>query len=223
MDESVRLLPLNEQPVWRASYLTQECNVMELLAAVIGGRRPIETASAVVEKFGSLQEIANATAEELAAVPGVGQARTAAVKAAVEFGRRMISVHQDPGTTISSPEDAANLLLYKLGQLEQEHLYVLLLSTRNNLIGEPVEVYHGSLNSSWVRIGEVLRPAIRANAAAIIIAHNHPSGDPMPSPEDVAVTKAIVKAGELVDVEVLDHLVIGRGRYVSLKSKGLGF
>ena len=85
------------------------------------------------------------------------------------------------------------------------------------------EVYQGSLNSSWIRIAEVFRDAVRINAAAVIIAHNHPSGDPTPSPEDVAVTKAIVEAGKLLDIEVLDHLVIGQGRYVSMKAKGLGF
>jgi len=90
-------------------------------------------------------------------------------------------------------------------------------------VGAPVEVYHGSVNSTLVRVGEVFRPAVRANAASAIVAHNHPSGDPSPSPEDVSITRAIVEAGKLMDVEILDHLVIGRGQFVSLKSKGLGF
>lgn len=100
---------------------------------------------------------------------------------------------------------------------------VLLLDTRNRVIGEPVDLYHGSLNTSLIRIAEVFRPAIRANAAAILIAHNHPSGSPDPSPEDVAITRAIVQAGQLLDVECLDHLIVGGGGFVSLKSKGLGF
>lgn len=102
-------------------------------------------------------------------------------------------------------------------------MMVLLLDTRNRLIGEPVDLYHGSLNTSLIRIGEVFRHAIRANAAAILVAHNHPSGTPDPSPEDVAITRAIVQACRLLDVECLDHLIVGMGRFASLKSKGLGF
>jgi DNA repair protein RadC len=114
------------------------------------------------------------------------------------------------------------MVLYEMGALENEHLRVMLLDTRNRLI-KIVEVYRGSLNSSFIRIGELFRAAIRANAAAIIVVHNHPSGDPTPSPEDVAVTKEIVNAGQLLDLQVLDHLTIGKNKFVSLKSKSLGF
>jgi DNA repair protein RadC len=121
---------------------------------------------------------------------------------------------------IGAPDEVAALLMADMVALEQEHLRVLVLDTRNRLI-ETVEIYHGSLNSAVVRIGEVLRPAVRLNAAAVIIAHNHPSGDPSPSPEDVAVTRAIVEAGHLLDIEVLDHIIVGRGRYLSLRQAGL--
>ena len=106
--------------------------------------------------------------------------------------------------------------------LEQEHLRVLLLDTRNHLM-DIVEVYKGSVNSSQVHVGEIFKAAVRRNAPSIIVVHNHPSGDPTPSPDDVAVTRALVQAGKLLDVEVLDHLVIGQGRFVSLKERGLGF
>jgi len=106
--------------------------------------------------------------------------------------------------------------------LEQEHLRVFLLDTRNHVL-DIVEVYKGSVNSSQIRVGELFKPAVRQNATAIIVAHNHPSGDPTPSPDDVAVTRAIVQAGKLLNVDVLDHLVIGQGRWVSLKERGLGF
>jgi DNA repair protein RadC len=112
--------------------------------------------------------------------------------------------------------------MYEMGALKQEHLRVLLLDTRNQLI-RITEVYQGSLHTSLIRIGEIFRDAVRENAASVIVAHNHPSGDPSPSPEDVAVTRAMIDAGRLLDIEVLDHLVIGTGRFVSLKSKGLGF
>jgi DNA repair protein RadC len=109
-----------------------------------------------------------------------------------------------------------------MSRLEQETMRVLLLDTRNHLIRDPM-VYQGSLNASVVRVGELFREAVRANAAAVIVAHNHPSGDPTPSPEDVAMTRTLVEAGRLLDIEVLDHLVIGKGRWVSLKAQGLGF
>ena len=106
--------------------------------------------------------------------------------------------------------------------LEQEHLRLILLDTRNYVIDTPT-LYIGSLNTSMIRIGEVFRDAIRRNAAALIAAHNHPSGDPAPSPEDVNVTRQIVQAGKLLDIDLLDHIIIGRQRYVSLKERGLGF
>ena len=109
-----------------------------------------------------------------------------------------------------------------MAALEQEHLRVILLDIRNRVL-EVVDVYRGSVNSSQVRVGEVFRAAIRRNAPALIVVHNHPSGDPTPSPDDVAVTRAMVQAGKLLDVELLDHIVIGQGRWVSLKERGLGF
>ncbi|MGB2895031.1 MAG: JAB domain-containing protein, partial [Anaerolineales bacterium] len=121
-----------------------------------------------------------------------------------ELGRRMNAPDED-APTIQSPEDAAAILIPKMGHLEKERLLVLPLNTRNRLIGEPIEVYNGSLNASIVRVGEVFRPALRANAAAIIIAHNHPSGDVTPSPEDVSLTRAFVEAGKMLDIDVLDR------------------
>ena len=109
-----------------------------------------------------------------------------------------------------------------MAALTQEQLWVLILDTRNRVLGVE-KVYKGSLNSSMVRIGELFRPAIQRNAASIIVVHNHPSGDPTPSPEDVALTRGILQAGKLMDIELLDHLVIGQGRFVSMKEKGLGF
>jgi len=109
-----------------------------------------------------------------------------------------------------------------MGALEQEELRVVLLDTRNRLLSIET-IYKGSLNSSQVRVGELFKDAIRRNAASIIVVHNHPSGDPTPSPDDIALTRVITQAGKMLDVEVVDHLVIGQGRYVSLKERGLGF
>jgi DNA repair protein RadC len=123
---------------------------------------------------------------------------------------------------VHSPQDAADLVRYEMSALEQEELRVLLLDNRNRVLAVE-SVYRGSVNSSQVRVGELFKAAIRRNAPALIVAHNHPSGDPTPSPDDVAVTRAIVQAGKLLDVDVLDHLVIAGGKFVSLKERGLGF
>jgi DNA repair protein RadC len=216
-------IPLRERPVYRVSYQVKDCNVLELLAALVGGKDQMEVAAALLSRFESLQSLSRATIHELTSVYGIGLARAACVKAALELGQRRMISQEDHAPTIQSPDDAAALLLPLMQDLEQEHLYVLILDTRNRIIGEPLEIYHGSLNSSLVRVAEIFRPAIQANAAAILAAHNHPSGDPTPSPEDVAITRAVVQAGKLLDVACIDHIIIGRGRFVSLKSRGLGF
>jgi DNA repair protein RadC len=123
---------------------------------------------------------------------------------------------------IRSPADAAQLMLIEMGHLDQEHLRAICLDTKNR-VQKVHTIYVGSLNSSLVRVGEVFKETIRLNSAALIVVHNHPSGDPTPSPEDVLVTRQIVEAGKLLDIEVLDHLVIGQGRYVSMRERGLGF
>ena len=216
-------LPLRERPAWRVAYQAEGCNLVELIAALVGGDRQIEIAQSLLGRFGSVHMLAKATPNEIQGVLGVGPSTAARVRAALELGRRLSIAQDENNPVIQSPDDAANLLMHQMLHLEQEHFMVVMLDTRNRLIGEPVELYHGSLNSSLIRIGEVFRPAIRANAAAILIAHNHPSGSPDPSPEDVAITRAVVEAGRLLDVECLDHLIMGGGRFVSLKSKGLGF
>jgi DNA repair protein RadC len=124
--------------------------------------------------------------------------------------------------TVNSPADAAGLVQFEMAALEQEHLRVMLLNTRNQVL-DIVEIYRGSLNASMVRVGEVFKPAVRGHAAAVIIVHNHPSGDPTPSPDDIVVTKAIIESGNLLDIDVLDHLIIGQGSFVSLKERGLAF
>jgi DNA repair protein RadC len=216
-------LPLRERPAWRVAYQTANCSLLELLAAVVGGDSQIETAQALLARFESLDALNRVTTEEVAEVAGIGPAKAVRIRATLELGRRMNERVAMESPQIQSPETAAAILIPRMAHLEQEHFVALLLNTRNRLIGEPIDVYRGSLNAAMIRVGEVFRSAIRANAAAILVGHNHPSGDPSPSPEDVAITKAIVEAGKLLDVDVLDHLVIGRGRYVSLKEIGLGF
>lgn len=123
---------------------------------------------------------------------------------------------------IRNPSDAYEFLRIEMEDLEQEQLRALTLNTKNRIISAPM-IYQGSVHTTVVRMAEIFRPAILDNATGILIAHNHPSGDPTPSPEDAALTREIVKAGQLLDIDVADHLVIGRGRFVSLKERGLGF
>jgi DNA repair protein RadC len=187
------------------------------------GENAIRLAERLLGEVGDLGGLRRASAADLCTIKSIGPAKAAQLLAAIELGNRLAIGAPDQRPTISSPADAANLLMYRMAALEQEYLYVIQLDTRNRLIGPPAEVYHGSLNTSIIRVGEVFREAVKRNAAAVIVVHNHPSGDPSPSPEDVAVTRLFVDAGKLLDITVLDHLVIGNYRFVSLKERGLGF
>ncbi|HMN61263.1 MAG TPA: DNA repair protein RadC, partial [Anaerolinea sp.] len=178
-------------------------------------------AERLISQFGTMQKIAQAHVSEIARVDGIGNQTALRIKAALALGRKLLQP-EDDRPVIHSPSDAAQILMPLLAHREQEYLVVVALDTRNRVL-DVVEVYHGSLNSSMVRVGELFKPALQRNAAGVVIAHNHPSTDPTPSPEDVSVTRAIVQAGKLLDISVLDHLVIGLSRWVSLKEKGMGF
>ena len=193
-----------------------------LLRVGVKGESAVAVGQRLLNNFGALTGLHRAPFSDLKKQHGLGDAKAAQIKAAIELGRRLTLESPEERPTINSPADAAALVSFEMSALEQEHLRVLLLDRRNRVM-ETVEVYKGSVNSSQVRIGEVFKEAVRKNASALIVIHNHPSGDATPSPDDVAVTRAIVQAGKLLDVEVLDHLVIGQGKWVSLKERGLGF
>jgi DNA repair protein RadC len=218
----LKLLPIKETPAYRVAANADDCNLGELLAVMIGGSDQIEVSERVMAKFGSLRRLAQAHPDELTNIQGVGKQSALRLKAAISLGRKLLQPEEER-VAIHSPSDAADILSPILAHREQEFLVVLVVDTRNRVI-DWVEVYHGSLNSSMVRVAELFKPAIQRNAAAIIMSHNHPSGDPTPSPEDINLTRAVVQAGKLMDIDVLDHLVIGSGgRFVSLKERGLGF
>lgn len=193
-----------------------------LLHVGVTGESAVQVGQRLLTKFKGLKGLHRAPFTELMDQHGLGEAKASQIKAAIELGRRLTLGSPDERPSINSPADAASLVQYEMSALEQEHLRVMLLDRRNRVL-ETVDVYKGSVNSSQVRVGELFKEAIRKNASALIVIHNHPSGDPTPSPDDVAVTRAIVQAGKLLDVDVLDHLVIGHGRWVSLKERGLGF
>ena len=215
-------MPLREQPAFRVIHNAAGCNLSELLAAVIGGPRQIETANMLLASFGGdLRRLHQAHPAELARVKGITTQTAARIKAALTLGLRLNGPMEER-PTINSPSDAASLVQYEMGLLEKEQLRVILLDTRNHVL-DIVQIYEGSVNSSQVRIAEVFKPAVARMAPAMIVLHNHPSQDPTPSPDDVTVTRAIVNAGKLLDIEVLDHLVLSSQRFVSLKERGLGF
>ncbi|MEJ2485950.1 MAG: DNA repair protein RadC [Anaerolineales bacterium] len=220
-------LDVSERPRERLAHLgPQALTNAELIAILlrvgIEGENAVQVGQRLLQQFGGLRGLHRASFSEVVQVHGVGKAKVAAIKAAIELGRRLTLEAPEERMAISSPDDAADLVRYEMQALEKEHLRVILLDTRNHVI-EINEVYRGSLNSSVVRVGEVFTPAVRRNAASLIVVHNHPSGDPSPSPEDISITKELVKAGKILLIEVLDHLIIGQGRYISLKEKGLGF
>lgn len=219
----LKSMPLREQPAYRVTQNAHACNLTELMAAVIGGAKQIEIAQDLMTHFNNdIRRLYQAHPAELAKVKGINQATAVRIKAALNLGLRL-NIPNEERLTINSPADAAALVQYEMALLEKEHLRVLLLDQRNHVL-EIVEVYVGSVNSSQVRIAEIFKPAIARMAPAIIVVHSHPSGDPTPSPDDVAVTRAIVQAGKLLDISCLDHLVIGHGnKWVSLKERGLGF
>lgn len=216
--------PAAERPTTRL--LTQGAGALadsELLAVLFHGHRlPVALAGELLARFGSWHGIQRASDAEIAAIPGMTAARLAQLRAAIEIGRRLLLSAQPARPQIRSPSDAAHLMLAEMAHLDQEHLRAICLDTKNR-VQKVQTVYVGSLNSSLVRVGEVFKEAIRLNSAAIIVVHNHPSGDPTPSPEDVLVTREIVSAGRLLDIDVLDHLVIGQGRFVSMRERGQGF
>ncbi len=220
-------LPADDRPRERlASAGEGALSTAELLAIILrtGGRgeSALGMARRLLADFKGLAGLARASFAELVAERGLGQAKAAQLKAALEIGRRMLLADPEERASLRSPADVAQLLMAEMGHLEQEHFRVLYLDTRNRVLDSET-VYVGTLNASHARIAEIFRGAVKRNCAAIIVAHNHPSGDPAPSPEDILVTRRLVEAGEMLDIEVLDHLVIGQQRYVSLKERGLGF
>ena len=223
----IRELPSSEQPRERLrDYGPAALSDAELLAILLRtglqGMNVIQLAQQLLRDNGGWLGLQRLSFQELTQIHGFGEAKAAQIKAALEIGRRLLLAQPEQRPQISSPADVATLLMVEMSFLEQEHLRVVLLNTKNYVLRTET-VYIGSINSSAVRVGEVFKAALRANAAALIVVHNHPSGDPTPSPEDVAVTRQLVEAGKLLDVDVLDHLVIGQGRWVSLRERRLGF
>jgi DNA repair protein RadC len=161
----------------------------------------------------------DATIEELMSVKGIGKAKAVQVLASVEIGKRLYRKNSLERYTIRSPEDAAAYLMTDMTALNQEHFVVLFLNVKNEVLHKQT-IFIGSLNSSIVHPRDIFREAVKRSAASIVVSHNHPSGNPTPSPEDIEVTKRLTEAGSIIGIEVLDHVIIGDHKFISLKEKG---
>lgn len=221
-------LPVADRPRERllahgASTLT----TTELLAVVLQTGSARESAVALAARLLATRRgvsgVARATPAELCALPGIGPSKAARILAAVELGHRAGTADCEPEAAIHTPEDVAALLGKEMERLEQEHVRVLLLDQRHRVRGVR-DVCRGSVNGVTVRVAEVLRDAVREGLPALVVVHNHPSGDPTPSAEDVALTRRLEEAAAALDLDLVDHVVLGRGgRFVSLRRAGLGF
>ncbi len=198
----------------------------ELLAVLWGSGgaagSSYEIAADTIARHGSLAELARADLLELTGVPGVGAARAAQLLAAFELGRRSHPVWATPRWTIRAPRDVADRLLPEMARLEREELRVLLLNAKNVVLRQPT-VYVGNVSAALVRVAELFRDAVRVHAAGLIVVHNHPSGDPEPSPDDLHLTAEAIAGGRLLDLPVLDHIILAADGYVSLRDRGVSF
>jgi DNA repair protein RadC len=224
---AIREVPAAERPRERlAARGAAGLTTAELIGLVWGsgtrGRSAVDVAADALARHDGLTGLAKATEIELAAVPGIGAARAAQLVAAFELGRRLLADWPSARWQIRGPHDVADRLVLQMGRLEREELRVVLLDTKNHVL-RVATVYQGNVSSSLIRVGELFRDAVRLNAAGVILVHNHPSGDPTPSPDDLHLTAEALAAGRLLDIQLLDHLVIGHDAYLSLRDRGVAF
>jgi DNA repair protein RadC len=223
----IRDLPAAERPRERLrDYGAGALSNIELIAILLrtGNTRQsaIQQAQDLLAHFDGLTGLARAPFRALCAERGLGEAKAAQLKAALELGIRAAAKAPLDRRIYSTPEDVADLFVGEMSLLEQEEVRVIVLDARNHLVGIH-KLYKGSMHTTSVRIGELLREPVRLGASAMVLVHNHPSGDAVPSAHDIRMTKALVEAGRLLDIELADHIVVGGGSYVSMRGARLGF
>jgi DNA repair protein RadC len=223
---TVRDLPQEERPRERLQRLGAEnLSAQELLAVILGRGIAHEsvliTAQRLLDKFKTTKGIAEATVEELTQVRGIGKAKACQIQAAFELANRWNSKSEtNLNSTVSSPEDAYSELKARARGKKKEYFWAVLLDTRNKII-KSVEISVGSLDSSIVHPRELFKEAISASASSIIVAHNHPSGNPQASQEDIKLTKRLKESGDIVGIDIVDHIILGEDRFLSMKREGL--
>ena len=224
---AIRELPAAERPRERFAHRGPSgLTTAELIGLLWGsgtsGASSVDLATEALARFDGLTGLARASDVELRRLPGIGVVRAAQLLAAFELGRRLLADWPSARWTVRSPHDVAERLVLQMGRLEREELRVVLLNTKNVVLRVST-VYQGNVSASLVRIGELFRDAVRLDASGLILVHNHPSGDPTPSPDDLHLTEETLAAGRLLDVQLLDHLVIGHDAYVSMRDRGIAF
>jgi len=223
----IRELPVAERPRERLALrgpggLTAAELIAIIWSSGTRGRSAVDLATDALAMHDGLTGLARASELELSAMTGIGPAKAAQLVAAFELGRRLLADWPSGRWSIRGPSDVADRLILQMGRLEREELRVVILDTKNHVL-RVATVYQGNVSSSLVRVGELFRDAVRLNAAAAILVHNHPSGDPTPSADDLHLTAEALAAGRLLDIALLDHLVIGHDAYVSLRDRGVAF
>jgi DNA repair protein RadC len=225
---TIKELPSDERPREKlAARGPAALATSELLAILLNTGSRGEPVTSLCQRIlresgGGLRGLMKRDLDSLIEIRGVGPAKAITILAAVELGRRVAQLAPEERPQVRNPEDLALIFEPRLMALDQEQLWVAVLDTKHQL-ERLVPVYQGSVNSAQVRTAEVFKEAVRANAPAIAIAHNHPSGDPTPSAADIALTADLARAADVLDIELIDHLVIGDGRWLSLRRLGLGF
>jgi DNA repair protein RadC len=220
----LRDVPHEERPRERMQQFgAQALSNAELLAILLRTGTYAESAVRLAQKVlieaGSLRNLVDMNMEQLMTIKGIGSAKALQIQASIELGRRLARTSMSDTITIRSPQDVSTYLMEDLRYLQKEHFVCLFLNTKNHVIGQET-LSMGSLNASIVHPREVFRAAIKRSSASIICVHNHPSGDPTPSPEDIQMTARLVEAGQIIGIEVLDHIILGDQKFVSLKEKG---
>ncbi|NTU84674.1 MAG: DNA repair protein RadC [Chloroflexales bacterium] len=217
----IRELPADERPASRITRHGPEALSDAELLALVSGQHDLATCAQSLHDYHGWVGLLRADIRAVATSLGTPR-QAASLKAALEIGRRVAIASYSDRFQVKSPADVAQFFMVEMMALDQEELWVACLDTKNRLL-KVAKVYRGSVNTAMIRVGEVFKEALRLNAASIVVAHNHPSSDPTPSPEDILVTRQIVEAGKLLDCECLDHLILAGNRFVSLRERGLGF
>ena len=224
---AIREMPIQERPRERLqSRGAGGLTAAELIGLVWGsgtrGSSVVGLAEEALARFDGLAGLARASGPEIESIAGVGSAKSAQLLAAFELGRRQLADWPSGRWSVRSPRDIADRMVLQMGRLEREELWVVVLNTKNVVL-RVVPVYRGNVSASLVRVGELFCDAVRLGASGIILVHNHPSGDPTPSPDDLHLTAEALAAGRLLDIELLDHLVVGHDAWISLRDRGVAF
>ena len=209
-DLPLRLRPREQFEQFGPENVSDDILIAILLRSGVRGTSVLDLARKLLDKYGSLTELSRASVKELAQTPGMGPVKAQVLRAALELGGRLVNSAVESQPLVRTPEDAAKVLREKLRAREEESFWVLPLDTKYRLKRSPVEVTRGLLDSSLVHPREVFKEAVRSSSAAVVLVHNHPSGDPSPSAEDIRITRQLLEAGRIIDIAVLDHVILGR-------------